>query len=63
MARSKKPYPGMGAWVVLLEYPGAWVVYRGAATEDAAKKARRELPQWPDHKVRIVPNVAPDHSS
>jgi hypothetical protein len=55
----KKPYPGAGAWVVLLCY-GAdhWVVYRGANTEQKAHERRRELPQWPDERVRVVENVA-----
>lgn len=58
MAKSKKPYPGMGRWVVLCEvYPNEWSVYRGATTEERAKQYRRELPQWPDHKIRIVENA------
>jgi hypothetical protein len=57
VSRSRKPYPGMGAFVVLLEdYPGEWSAYAGANTLKRAKERRRELPQWPDHKVRIVPN-------
>lgn len=58
MPKSTKPYPGMGAYVVLTEsYPGVWTAYRGAATEARAKQYRRELRQWPDAKVAVVPNA------
>lgn len=55
----KKPYPGMGPWVVLLNYgDDHWVVYRGANTEEMANTRRRELPQWDDEDIRVVENVA-----
>ena len=49
----------MGAFVVLTLYGEDWVAYRGAQTLERAKEYRRELPQWPDEKVKIVPNEAP----
>lgn len=52
-----KPYPGMGAWVVLLRYGDTWVVYRSANSEEKANGRRRELPQWRDEDIRVVENV------
>jgi hypothetical protein len=61
MAKPKKPYPGMGAFVVVCLYDNTdWVVYRGAATEAKAKQYRRELPQWSDDKCKVVPNSVGD---
>jgi hypothetical protein len=58
MAKSNKLYPGMrGAYVLLLKYGDTWVAYKGANSEDKLRAERRRLPQWPDHKVKIVPNV------
>lgn len=57
MAKSRKPYPGMGAFVLLLDYDGTWVAHKGANTEDKLRAERRKLPQWPDSRVKIVPNV------
>lgn len=56
MAKSKKPYPGMGAFVLLLDYDGVWVAHMGANTEDKLRAERRKLSQWPDSRVKIVPN-------
>jgi hypothetical protein len=60
MAKSKKPYPGAGAFVVLLDYGGVWVLHCGAATLERAQERRRKLNQWPDDRVRIVPNLNPE---
>jgi hypothetical protein len=54
MARSTRPYPGLGAWVIVLND----VAYAGARTEERARaKARRELSRhagaW-----RVVSNEA-----
>lgn len=59
MAKSRKPYPGMGLYVLALDYNGTWVAYGGAMTEAGAVALRRRLPQWPDEKVKIVHNVPP----
>lgn len=57
----KKPYPGMGPYVVVLEdYPGEWSAYAGANTLERARQRRRELPQWPNHKIAIVTNQPGD---
>ncbi len=58
MTKSKKPYPGMGAYVLVLDYGGTWVAHMGAQTVDKLKAERRRLPQWPDSRVKIVENVA-----
>lgn len=58
MARGKKPFPGMGKFVVItLDYPreNLWSAYAGAASEDAARKRAREMSHHPN--VRIVENV------
>lgn len=57
---SKKPYPGMGAFVLLLDYDGTWVAHRGANTEAKLRAERAKLPQWPADRVRIVPNRIED---
>jgi hypothetical protein len=57
MAKSRKPYPGMGAYVLLLNYSGTWVAHMGANTEDKLRKERARLPQWPADRVKIVPNT------
>jgi len=57
MAKSRKPYPGMGPFVLLLDYSGTWVPHMGAKSLDKLKAERRRLPQWPDSKVKIVENA------
>lgn len=57
MARSKKPYPGMGKYVLVLNYGKAWVAHGGANTPERARAMRRTLPQWRDDQVRIIENV------
>lgn len=57
MAKSRKPYPGMGPFVLLLDYGGTWVPHCGAKTMDKLKAERRKLSQWPADKVRIVENA------
>lgn len=57
MPKSRKPYPGMGPYVLLLDYGGTWVAHMGAKSTDKLKAERRKLSQWPDTKVRIVENV------
>lgn len=56
MARSRKPFPGMGLHVLILDYDGTWVAHKGANTVEPLKAERRRLPQWPERKVRIVLN-------
>ena len=56
MSRSKKPYPGMGAFVLLLDYNGVWVPHCGANTIEKLRRERSKLPQWPADKIKIVPN-------
>jgi len=60
MAKSAKPYPGMGAFVLILNYVDAdgdhWIPHCGAASEAKLRAERSRLPQWPDSRVRIVPN-------
>jgi hypothetical protein len=60
MAKSKKPYPGMGAYVLVLKYGDTWVAHMGANSEDKLRAERRRLPQWPDDRIKIVPNVKED---
>lgn len=59
--KPRKPYPGMGAYVVVLRYSDAhgdeWVAHAGAATEERARAIRRTLSNWPSDRVRIVANV------
>lgn len=57
MSKSKKPYPGMGAFVLLLDYDGTWVVHCGANSTEKLHRERAKLPQWPDARVKIVPNA------
>lgn len=58
MAKSRKPYPGLGPYVVVtLEYGNEWVAYRGANTEEKARVYKRELSQYPPDKIKIVPNL------
>jgi hypothetical protein len=56
MAKSRKAYPGMGPFVLVLDYDGEWVAHKGANTVDKLKAERRKLRQWPDSKVKIVEN-------
>lgn len=58
MAKPRKPYPGLGAFVVLVRYGDVWVAYRGANTEERARARVRELPQWPAERIKVVPNTA-----
>lgn len=52
---STRPYPGMGAYVIVL----AGTPYAGATTEERARaKARRELKRHAGHWT-VVPNQAP----
>lgn len=61
-SKSKRPYPGMGAFVVIINDGAAsggedrWSAYAGAATMKRARERRRELPQWNPEHVKIVPN-------
>lgn len=57
MGRSRKPYPGMGRYVLLLDYEGTWVVHCGAQSVEKLTAERAKLPQWPDSRVRIVENT------
>ena len=57
MAKSNKLVPGMGAFLLMLDYDGEWVAHMGANTEAPLRKERNRLPQWPDSKVKIIPNV------
>lgn len=70
MARSSKPFPGMGPYVLILNYgaddapvitprgvTSSWVAHCGAKTIEKLRAERRTLRQWPDRKMRIVHNV------
>jgi adenine/guanine phosphoribosyltransferase-like PRPP-binding protein len=60
MAKSRKPYPGLGPYVVVtLEAPGVWVAYAGANTLDGARKRAREMSHYPADKIKIVENHDP----
>lgn len=54
---NSKPYPGMGAYVLVLNYGGTWVAHKGAQTQEPLLAERRRLAQWPDHLIKIVPNT------
>jgi hypothetical protein len=58
MARSSKPFPGMGPFVLILNYDGTWVAHMGAKTVEKLRRERGNLRQWPADRVRIVENVA-----
>lgn len=59
MARSKRPYPGLGDYVVISLYGDTWVAYRGAKTEEKARAYARELSHYPHGTVKVVPNFEP----
>jgi hypothetical protein len=55
MAKIKKPYPGMGAFVVLITERGGTVyIHAGANTEEAARRKGRQL--HPTYDWRVAPN-------
>lgn len=60
MAKSKKLYPGMGQWVVILKDPHTdnWYPTEGAKTEEAARKKMRLYSHYIfGETIKIVENV------
>jgi len=61
MSKAKKPYPGLGPFVVVMDYGyGDWVAYAGATTAEKARARKRELSNWPSDKLAVVSNLPGD---
>lgn len=61
MPRSRKPFPGLGPYVVVtLEPGGVWVAYCGANTERRARERAREMSHYPWNHVKVVENKEED---
>lgn len=59
MPKPKKPFPGMGKFVVITRYPGedVWSAYAGANTMEGARKRMRELSHYASENITIAENV------
>lgn len=61
MAKSKKPYPGMGPFVLVLKYGETWCATVGANTDEGARKKAREYVHYRfGETMKIVPNNVGD---
>lgn len=57
MAKLKKPYPGMGPFVLVLKYGDVWVATVGANTDENARKKARDYRHYRmGETMKVVPN-------
>ena len=57
MAKNKKPYPGMGPFVLVLKYGETWVATVGAKTEQTARTKARDYRHYVmGETMKVVPN-------